>query len=238
MYGAELRHAGTEADGDAALVGRVLDGDERAFEQIMRRYNRRLYRIARSIVKDDLEAEDVVQESYVRAFANLEQFVGPDGFASWLGRIAVNESLKRMARRGRLIALQDEAAGDGTEHPELIMARMMSGLPDPEELAANGEIRRLIENAVDALPDAFRTVFVLRDVEQLNTAETASALNLRQETVKTRLHRGRALLQKALSEQIAASAGAAFPFAGERCDRTVALVLKRIRSRRGEQGSS
>lgn len=232
MQNAAPLQAGTTAELDAALVGRVLGGDERAFEEIMRRYNRRLYRIARSIVKDDLEAEDVLQETYVRAFANLDQFVGPHGFASWLGRIALNESLKRMARRGRLVALDEEAGSTGIDEPERTMARMRSTLPDPEQLAANSEIRRLIENAIDALPDAFRAVFVLRDVEQLNTAETAAALNLRPETVKTRLHRGRALLQEALSEHIAASAGTAFPFAGERCDRIVAHVLRRIRSQR------
>jgi RNA polymerase sigma-70 factor, ECF subfamily len=226
MREAQLEQAPV-ASSDAELVAWVRAGDGRAFETIIRRYNRRLWRIARGIVKDETEAEDVVQEAYVRAFARLHQFEGPDGFASWIGTITANEALERLRRRGRGPAPWHDGP-DRYPDDEQLVAMMTSNLPDPERLAASSEIRRLLEDAIDSLPDGFRAVVMLREVEQLSTAETAAILAIRPETVKTRLHRGRALLQKVLGEKLTASAPAAFPFAGERCDRTVAKVLARL----------
>jgi RNA polymerase sigma-70 factor (ECF subfamily) len=226
MRQAQLEQA-PMASSDAELVAWVRAGDGRAFETIIRRYNRRLWRIARGIVKDEAEAEDVVQEAYVRAFARLDQFEGPGGFASWIGTIAANEALERLRRRGRGPAPWRDGP-DPCADDEQLVAMMTSNLPDPERLAASSEIRRLLEDAIDSLPDGFRAVVMLREVEQLSTAETAAILAIRPETVKTRLHRGRALLQKALGEKLTATAPGAFPFAGQRCDRTVAKVLARL----------
>ena len=207
---------------DIEIVARIRAGDDAAFALLMRRYNRRLYRIARGIVRDDAEAEDVLQETYVRAFAALHRFAGPDGLASWLGRIAANEALGRLRRR---------RGPDGSPREtsdEEIMEKIGSMLPDPERLAASSEVRRLLEAAIDALPDGFRSVFMLRAVEGMSVAETAACLGLRPETVKTRFHRARATLRQALAERVEAAAPAAFPFAAGRCDRIVAAVLARL----------
>ena len=226
---------GLEGLPDDRLVGLVLGGDGAAFEALMRRYNRRLFRIVRGILRDDAAAEDVVQEAYVRAYLRLGQLSDPAAFGGWLARIAANEALE-WARQGRAhggaptrraaVAVSEETVQDHAE--QMLMAGLVQDVRTPEEMAAAGEIRRLLERAIDALPDGFRAVFVLRAVEQLSTEETAACLGLRPMTVKTRYFRAKMLLRKALHRHAMTQAPAAFPFAGARCDRTVAAVLRRI----------
>ena len=214
---------------DAELALRARRGDGLAFELIMRRHNRRLFRLARSLVGRDHEAEDVLQEAYVRAYARLADLADGAALGAWLARIVANEALGRLRATTRVVSLdafRAKAESDGMEEPEHDQA---SDLPDPERLAASGELRRLLEAAVDALPAEFRTVFVLREVEGLSTAETAACLGLRPETVKTRLHRARRQLQERLAGEMLAVSAYLFEFQGRRCDRVVSRVLDRIR---------
>jgi RNA polymerase sigma-70 factor (ECF subfamily) len=214
---------------DFALVNRVRAGDLAAFELIMRRHNQRLYRLARGILRNASEAEDSVQEAYVRSFEKLNDFVGPDGFASWLGQIVVNEALGRLRRQARVVSLEDYADESDTGRRKSPGAMMKSQEIDPERLAASGELRRLIEKAIDALPDDFRTVFIMRAVEGMSVIETAAYLDVRQETVKTRFHRAKKQIQESLGAQCDALMPSVFGFAGQRCDRIVDVVLTRLR---------
>lgn len=228
MEALQLRHAAeVPTTGDAALVSRARRGDEAAFEAIMRRYNRRLYRLARGLVKDEDEAEDVVQETYVIAYLKLASFNGPDGLGAWLGRIAINEGLGRLRRGARLTSLDARAEQDEFDLDRLL-ADLNGRRRDPEADAAIGEVRRLLEQAIEALSPPFRLVFMLRAVEGLSIAETAATLGLKAETVKTRFHRARRELRKALSERVRSALGGVFPFAGARCDRLVAAVRARL----------
>jgi RNA polymerase sigma-70 factor (ECF subfamily) len=206
---------------DEDVVRQVLGGDTARYELLMRRYNERLYRAARAITRDDREAEDVMQQAYVNAFTNLRQFNGQARFATWLTRIAINESLARVRRRGRYEPLDDDAV-----HVETWMGS--SAPQDPERQAFTGELHELLEWAIDGLPDGAREVFVLREVEGLSTAETADSLSVSEDVVKTRLSRARAALRRSLLERTGASAPDAFHFYRPRCDRIVAAVLARI----------
>jgi RNA polymerase sigma-70 factor (ECF subfamily) len=208
---------------DEEVVARVLAGDTALFEILMRRYNQRLYRVARSILRDDAEAEDVMQDAYVRAYQHLGQFAGRAKFSTWLTRIAVHEALARVQRRNRFQDLDPVAApeGDGME-------LLKSQDRDPEQQAGNAELRVLLEEAVAALPEGYRSVFMLREVEQMSTLETAEALELTEATVKVRLHRAHALLRRALYERTGATATHAFAFAAPRCDRVVSAVFSRL----------
>jgi RNA polymerase sigma-70 factor (ECF subfamily) len=208
---------------DAQLAERARAGDHDAFALIMRRHNRRLYRIARSIVGDDAEAEEVVQEAYCRAFVGLGGFRADASLATWLSRIAANEALMRLRRR-RPTATLDEIDA----RPAALGWLGPFGLGTPEAAAAQGEIRHLLESAIDRLPPNFRAVFVLRAVEQLSVEEAAAALDIPKDTVKTRYHRARRLLRRDLGRRLAAILDDAFPFAGARCDRVVEAVLRRI----------
>jgi RNA polymerase sigma-70 factor, ECF subfamily len=220
--------AGAPGVSDYGLVERVRAGDAAAFELIMRRHNRRLFRLARSVLRNGAEAEDVVQETYVRAFAKLDEFHGPDGFSAWLARIAYNEALGRVRGRDRVVSLHDHISGGDGDADVRRIETMTSRHPDPEHLTGNGELRRLLEDAIDALPDDFRAVFVLRAVDGMSLAETAEALSIRPETVKTRFHRARHRLQETLGARLDALMPAAFEFGGARCDRIVAAVLARL----------
>jgi RNA polymerase sigma-70 factor (ECF subfamily) len=228
--GAHPLPAGLAAD-DAMLAEMAAAGDERAFEAIMRRHNRLLFRTARSILKSDDEAQDALQEAYLRAWHALGGFRSDAKLSTWLVRIVVNESLGRLRSRRRggaqVIAL-DGAALDGDDGRA---EAWMQDDPDgrPERSAMRGELRRLMEARIDALPDAFRSVFVLRAVEEMSVEETALALGLPDATVRTRFFRARALLRESLSREIDVAMGDAFAFAGERCDRIVANVLARLR---------
>jgi RNA polymerase sigma-70 factor (ECF subfamily) len=197
---------------DDEVVRRVRSGDTALFEVVMRRHNQRLYRAVRAIVRDEAEAEDVMQHAYVQAFARLDQFDGRGGFAAWLTRIAVHEAFARLRRRARPAPFVRAQAG-------------YAHVPDPEHAAAAAELRRLLEAAIDRLPETQRVVFVLRDVEGRSTAETARVLGIRELAVRARLHRARALLRRELR---ACAAPSAFPFHAPRCDRVVAAVLARL----------
>jgi RNA polymerase sigma-70 factor (ECF subfamily) len=198
---------------DEDVVRRVLAGETALFEVLMRRYNQRLYCVARTILRDDSEAEDVMQQAYVNAFVHLGQFAERARFGTWLTRIAVNEALARAHRRGRSV--------DGREAPDEEVPPLATRLPDPEEQLFAGELRRLVEAAIDALPNTYRSVFVLRVVEGMNTAETALALEIGAEAVKTRLHRARAMLRLRLGRDLDVATAGAFRFHLSRCDRVV-----------------
>jgi RNA polymerase sigma-70 factor (ECF subfamily) len=208
-----------ESPTDEDLVSRVRAGEAACFELVMRRNNQRLFRAVRAIVGTDDEAEDVMQEAYVNAYTHLGDFSGRARFSTWLTRIAVNEAFARLRRRRRVTAIDDTNAQDH---------RMASPYSGPEQHASDRELRVLLEHAVDALPEAFRTVFVLRAVEQLSVAETAEVLDIPEDTVKTRLHRARGLLQTALTERVGASLPSIFDFHLSRCDRVVARVFARV----------
>lgn len=214
-------------DPDLEAISQIGTGNHRAFEGIMRRHNRRLFRIARAILKDEAEAEDTVQEAYLTAFRKLGDFRGPGGFPAWLSRITVNEALMRLRRRPATVAVES-LEGTAAEEEERAMVVLRSADPDPEQQAARREVRRFLEEAIDALPASFRPVFILRAVEQLSVEETAASLGIAAATVKTRFLRARHLLRRALETQLGAAAADAFPFAGERCDRIVAGVIERL----------
>jgi RNA polymerase sigma-70 factor (ECF subfamily) len=201
---------------DEEIVERILGGETALFELLMRRHNQRLYRVTRAIVGDDREAEDVTQDAYVRAFEHLDQFAGRATFSTWLTRIAVHEASARLRRRSRLIDIEES------------MPTLASTAAGPEQRAADHELGEAIEAAVDALPEVYGSVFMLREVEGLSTAETAACLEINEETVKTRLHRARALLRNHITARIGATVRETFQFAGPRCDRTVAVVMARI----------
>ena len=208
---------------DDEVVDRVLQGETGLFEVLMRRYNQRVYRAARAILRNDLEAEDVMQDAYVRAYANLSQFARRASFATWLTRIAIHEALARARRSGRHESLDAEP-----EPPVLSQAVPIVAHRDPERRMFDHEMKSFLEAAIGGLPSAYRTVFVLRDVEGMSTADTAEALGVSEDVVKTRLHRARGLLRDALYERAGASTPAAFQFEAPRCDRVVAAVMRRI----------
>lgn len=205
---------------DEAVIARVLAGEAHLFEAIMRRHNQRLYRTARSIVRDDDEAQDVIQDAYVRAYTHLHDFRGDAAFSTWLTRIAVHEALARLRRRKRNVSLDDEVGAEDDV--------MKTDDRSPEQHTHDVELRVVLEEAVDALPPAFRAVFVLRSVEDMSTVDTAAALGIPEDTVKTRLFRARALLQKSLVVRLEATSRDAFSFERPRCDVVVRAVLTRI----------
>jgi RNA polymerase sigma-70 factor (ECF subfamily) len=202
---------------DETLVARVLAGETAVFELLMRRHNRRVFRTARAILREDTEAEDVMQEAYVSAFTHLADFAGRARFSTWLVRITVHEALARLRKSKRMTSLDDEQED------------AMSTARSPEQAASDVEVRAVLETAVDALPIAFRTVFVMRAVEEMTVGEVAEALDIPEETVRTRLHRARGMLRNALEQRLDAATPNAFDFHLSRCDRVVDAVLKRIR---------
>jgi RNA polymerase sigma-70 factor (ECF subfamily) len=225
-----VQRATLEAWTDEQVVEKVLAGDTGAFEVIMRRYNQRLYRVVMSILRNDAEAEDVMQDAYVRAYEHLSQFEGRAKFSTWLTRIAVHEALAR-ARRGRRMDALEDLSG---EYGEL---NMPSSVPDPEKQAAAAEMDRRLEDAVLALPDAYRAVLMLRDIEEMSTAEAADVLQITEENVKVRLHRARGQLRRQIYSQIGPTARRAFSFHAVRCDRVVQAVFARIGDRSGSSAS-
>jgi RNA polymerase sigma-70 factor (ECF subfamily) len=208
---------------DEEVVTRVLAGETAMFEIVMRRHNRRLYRVARAILRNDGEAEDVMQDAYVRAYQHLDQFAGRAKFSTWLTRIAVHEALARQRRGTRYQELNSMSDREGDP-----MDRLATLAPDPEQQASNSETRRLLEEAVETLPDAYRTIFMLRDVEEMSTIDTAHVLDISEENVKVRLHRARALLRKSLYARAGMERKEAFNFHAVRCDRVVRKVFERI----------
>jgi RNA polymerase sigma-70 factor (ECF subfamily) len=213
---------------DPELARRVAGGDIAAFRLLMRRHNQTLYRTARSILRDDAEAEDAVQEAYLLAYRAMGGFRGDAKLSTWLVRIVVNEALgrKRKAARSAEIIRLDGDAGSAIESAEV---NMSDATPEqPEHEAMRAQTRRLLEKKVDELPDAFRAVFVLRAIEEMSVEETAAALDLPEATVRSRLFRARSLLRESLAREIDFAFEDAFSFAGDRCDRIVAGVLARL----------
>ncbi|MGB6397232.1 MAG: RNA polymerase sigma factor [Bradyrhizobium sp.] len=212
--------------GDTELVRRALGRDEAAVRAIITANNRRLYRLARGILRNDSEAEDVVQETYVRAFTHLADFRGDSSLATWLSRIAMNEALGRLRRRRP--GVEWSSLPEGTLEAQIIQFPLSSAASDPEKSMAQREIQHVVEHAIDELPEAFRLVFITRVVEGMNVEETAEILKIRPETVKTRLHRARALLCDNVEKKIGPVVMEAFPFAGRRCERLTDVVLRRL----------
>ncbi len=217
-----LNKAVSEGWTDEEIVDRVRAGDTSLYELIMRRYNQRLYRVARAILRDDAEAQDVMQDAYVRAYQHLDQFAARAPFSAWLTRIAVHEALGRLRLRKQNPQLDD------TEQEGEFSMSLVETSPNPEQSASRAELGRLLEEALLDLPDQYRTVVMLRDVEELSTSETAAALDLTEHNVKVRLHRGRAMARGWLFARVGTKARTAFPFMGVRCDRVVHSVLQRL----------
>jgi RNA polymerase sigma-70 factor (ECF subfamily) len=197
---------------DEEVVRRILDGETALFEFIVRRYNRRLFRVTRAILHNDDAAEDTMQEAYVKAFAKLDQFAGEARFSTWLTKIAVYEALGRLRRAKLEEELPDSVNADD----------------NPERAAYGRELQAAIERAVDSLPPLYRSVFVMREVEDLSVAETAECLGITPETVKTRFHRARALLRSRLERTVGYATSNAFSYLGPRCDRMTVSVMERL----------
>lgn len=210
---------------DAGLVGHALNRDAEAFRIIMQRHNQRLYRIARSVLRSSVEAEDAVQEAYLAAFSHLASYRGESTLAAWLSRIVMNEALGRLRRKPRL---SDFAPLEAVPEAEIIQFPSSAQNDDPERTMAQRQILQLVETATDALPEVYRVVFVIRVIEGMSVEETAHLLGIKPETVKTRLHRARQLVRDQLDKQIGPVLMDAFPFAGRRCERLTAGVLRRL----------
>lgn len=214
--------ANTMTDGE--VVERVRAGDTDVFEVLMRRYNQRLYRVTRSILGDDAEAEDVTQDAYVRSYQHLDQFDGRAKFSTWLTRIAVHEALSRLRNRRRFVELDAAPVSMGK------VINLESRSPSPEQEVLTHTMEMALEAATDRLPQNYRSVFILREVDGLSTAETAECLGISEEAVKVRLHRARTSLRKDIHAHTGAVTTEAFQFLGARCDRLVSAVLKELRS--------
>lgn len=204
---------------DEEIVRRIVGGDAALFEILMRRHNQRIYRAVRAVLRADDDAEDVMQQAYLNAYQHLHQFAGDAQFSTWLTRIAVNEALGRRRKRTR-------GVDQGTADVDISLVE--SDTPDPEQQASNSELRDVMEREVAALPDAFRVVVVMRDVEGLSTSETAECLGISEDLVKQRLHRARAMLRENLYQRAGVTLASLFAFGNARCDRVVAAVMARI----------
>jgi RNA polymerase sigma-70 factor (ECF subfamily) len=213
---------------DPQLARAAAAGDAAACRLIMQRNNRRLFRVARSVLQNDGEAEEVVQEAYLRAFAKMADFRGDSRLATWLTRIALNEALGRRRRRRPSEQLSVDEDGAARLGATIVAFPAMSADEDPERTASRRQIAAVVERAIDALPEPFRLVFVMRAVEEMSVEETAAELAIPEATVKTRLHRARALLRKAVQAEIGSVLNEAFPFAGRRCVRFTERVIARL----------
>ena len=209
---------------DIEIVRRVRAGDSALFEILMRRHNQKVYRAVRAVVKEESEAEDVMQQAYLNAFTHLDQFEERSQFSTWLIRISLNEAFGRRRKMRQYESMAQPSSDSDREKNALI-----SPQADPERQAYAQELRRVLESAVDTLPETYRTVFMLRDIEGLSTSEAAAGLGLGDEAVKTRLHRARAMIRRAVTVRIGGVAAGAFPFDAPRCDRVVGAVLTRIK---------
>lgn len=212
---------------DVALAARIREGDSEAFGHVMKRCNQRLFRVARGVVANDSEAEDVVQEAYVDAYENFAAFRGDASLLTWLTRIVLNEARGRLRRQRPTVEVEQVEAAQ-LDPGRVVAFPSAQVVVDPLAMLARDQIRRLLERAIDDLPEGFRLVFVLRDIEECSVEETADALGIRAETVKTRLHRARRLLRASLQDSLATMLGDAFPFLGSRCERITKRVMHRI----------
>lgn len=216
---------------DLDVIQRVLNGEKNAFELLMRRYNRPLYRTARSILKDDADAEDALQESYLLAYRNLHLFRGDSSLATWLTRIVVNESVARLrktARRAQVIELGANTVSDEPRYEDAMPSMSPMTAEPPEHSTARAEMRGMIERKIDALPESFRVVFMLRAIEEMTVEETAACLGIPEATVRTRYFRAKSLLRESLSREIDFALEEAFAFDGARCDRIVEGVMQTL----------
>ena len=226
MHPAQAPDIALAGTGDTELVRRAMARDEAAVRSIIQANNRRLYRLARGILRNDGEAEDVVQETYFRAFTHLESFRGDSSLATWLSRIAMNEALGRLRRQRPNVDI--DRLAPGALEAQIIQFPLSAAVEDPEKSMAQREIQHVVEHAIDELPEAFRIVFITRVIEGMNVEETAEILDIKPETVKTRLHRARAMLRDNVEKKIGPVVMEAFPFAGRRCERLTEAVLKRL----------
>jgi RNA polymerase sigma-70 factor, ECF subfamily len=226
MQQVQPRLVASSGNDDSELVRRACARDEGAIRAIMQANNRKLYRIARGILRNDSEAEDVVQETYVRAFTHLESFRCDSRLATWLARIAMNEALGRLRRQRPTVDWT--TLESGTPNAQIIQFPVSATSDDPEKTMAQREIQHVVEQAVDELPEAFRIVFITRVIEGMNVEETAEILDIKPETVKTRLHRARTMLRENVEKKIGPVVMEAFPFAGKRCERLTDAVLGRL----------
>ena len=221
-----LPHGGSPDAPDEELARRVAKGDAAAFEALMRRHNRTMFRTARAILRDDAEAEDALQEAYLQAYRTIGGFRGDAKFSTWMARVVANEALARLrkqVRRAAIVPLQG-----GVEVYEINPTTEPSMDQGPENAARRAEMRRLLEKRIDALPGAYRPVFMLRAVEEYSVEETAAILQIPEATVRSRFHRARSLLREGLASEVDLAYEEVFGFAGERCDRIVATVMQRI----------
>ena len=210
---------------EADLVQRIGRHDHAAFEALMRQHNGRLFRIARAILKDDADAEDAVQDGYIDAYRHIDSFRGDSQLGTWLVRIVANQALMRLRKQKRervVVPFERDELGAGRARDVEVEDRKAES---PSAATLRAEIRRMLEHRIDELPVAFRTVFILREVEEMTVEETAAALGIPAATVRTRLFRARALLREALARDLDMATGDVFGFAGARCDRIVARVL-------------
>lgn len=213
------------------IVARAARGEEAAVRVIVRQNNRRLFRVARSILKDDWEAEDAVQEAYVRGFSNLAEFEGRSSLTTWLARIVVNEALGRLRKRRPAADFADVERG-AADNGQLVPFPLAAPQLDPERAMAQSQLNNLLEKAIDALPDVYRVVLVARVIEEMSVEETAALFNLEPATVKTRLHRARALLRHALEENVGPVLADTYQFGGSRCERMAERVIARLNAPR------
>jgi RNA polymerase sigma-70 factor (ECF subfamily) len=207
------------ADPDEELIERARAKDATAFELLMRRHNQRVYRVVRAMLHDPAEIEDVIQQSYLQAFLHLDQFGGNARWSTWVCRIAINEALARLRQRGRFVSMDAVS--------EEAMANMSNArLDDPERVASGRELGHMVEQAIDRLPEIYRAVLIMREVEGMTTIETAAVLDVEPDVVKTRLSRARASLRAAMENSVGEQMKNAYAFGDERCDRVVAAVLR------------
>ena len=211
-------------ESDEEIIKQIRAGNLDKYELIMRRYNQRLFRIARSILRNDEEAKDVIQDTYINCYTRLHQFKGPMGFGAWLAIIATNQSLMRLRQMKKVVPFSEVSSSSEDE------ASTVKHSPDPERLLENRQLGKLIEDYLETVPESFRLVFILRAVEHLSTRETAQILDIKEETVKTRYHRAKLVLQKRLSEYVDKADIKIYEFAGQRCDLVVNNVMSRLRS--------
>jgi RNA polymerase sigma-70 factor (ECF subfamily) len=214
---------------DTEFAVRIASGDQLAFEALMRKHNRRLYRTARAILKDDADAEDALQLAYLSAYRSIGGFRGDSRLSTWLTRIVANEAMMRLRRRRREALVVPLDSVSDNEGNIMTSEGIAEAGERPELAVTRGQTRALIERKIDALPDAFRAVFVLRALEELSVEDTAAALHIPEATVRTRFFRARSLLRESLARDMDSAIEEAFAFAGDRCDRIVGAVLEKLR---------
>lgn len=225
------KSAAPEPATDAELASSIAAGDQKAFVLLMRRHNQLLFRTARSILHDDRDAEDAVQDAWLQAYRSIAQFRGDARLSTWLTRIVVNASIARARKRSRSAAVMQLYPGaDNANNDESEAGMEAAATGSPEVGAMRAQARRMLEQSIDALPEAFRTVFVLRAIEEMSCEEVAQALDIPEATVRSRFFRARSQLRAALLQEVDLAFGTVFSFDGERCDRIVATVIARITS--------